>query len=92
MKMRELWSAREKTSEEKVRAAGVNVIKVDKAEFSAAMKPVYDKFVTDPKLKTCCSAHPGREVIRQLMRAGPRGPAFCKCARTSQQAQKDLGK
>jgi tripartite ATP-independent transporter DctP family solute receptor len=50
-KMRELWTAREKTSEEKVRAGGVNVIKVDKAEFSAAMKPVYDKFVTDPKLK-----------------------------------------
>jgi tripartite ATP-independent transporter DctP family solute receptor len=51
VKMRELWAAREKTSEEKVRAGGVNVIKVDKAEFSAAMKPVYDKFVTDPKLK-----------------------------------------
>lgn len=51
VKMRELWAAREKTSEQKVRAAGVNVIKVDKAEFSAAMKPVYDKFVTDPKLK-----------------------------------------
>lgn len=50
-KMRELWSAREKTSEAKVRAGGVNVIKVDKAEFSAAMKPVYDKFVTDAKLK-----------------------------------------
>jgi tripartite ATP-independent transporter DctP family solute receptor len=50
-KMRELWSAREKASEEKVRAGGVNVIKVDKAEFSAAMKPVYDKFVTDAKLK-----------------------------------------
>jgi tripartite ATP-independent transporter DctP family solute receptor len=51
VKMRELWTAREKTSEEKVRAAGVNVIKVDKSEFSAAMKPVYDKFVTDEKLK-----------------------------------------
>jgi tripartite ATP-independent transporter DctP family solute receptor len=51
VKMRELWSEREKTSEAKVRAAGVNVISVDKAEFSAAMKPVYDKFVTDPKLK-----------------------------------------
>ncbi|MGF9695017.1 TRAP transporter substrate-binding protein [Rhizobium sp. 0TCS1.26] len=50
-KMRELWTAREKASEEKVRAGGVNVIKVDKAEFSAAMKPVYDKFVTDAKLK-----------------------------------------
>jgi tripartite ATP-independent transporter DctP family solute receptor len=51
VKMRELWTAREKTSEEKVRAAGVNVIKVDKSEFPAAMKPVYDKFVTDEKLK-----------------------------------------
>ncbi|MDQ0322603.1 tripartite ATP-independent transporter DctP family solute receptor [Pararhizobium capsulatum DSM 1112] len=51
VKMRELWSAREKSSEEKVRAAGVNVITVDKAEFSDAMKPVYDKFITDPKMK-----------------------------------------
>lgn len=50
-KMRELWTAREKASEEKVRAAGVNVVKVNKDEFSAAMKPVYDKFVTDPKMK-----------------------------------------
>ncbi|MFG1302329.1 TRAP transporter substrate-binding protein [Xanthobacter sp. V3C-3] len=50
-KMRELWTAREKVSEEKVRASGVNVIKVDKAEFQAAMKPVYDRFVTDPKQK-----------------------------------------
>jgi tripartite ATP-independent transporter DctP family solute receptor len=50
-KMRELWQAREKASEEKVRAAGVNVIKVDKAPFIEAMNAVYDKFVTDPKLK-----------------------------------------
>ncbi|CAN7609013.1 TRAP transporter substrate-binding protein [Pararhizobium sp. LjRoot238] len=50
-KMRELWTAREKASEEKVRAAGANVITVDKAEFSAAMKPVYDRFVTDPQMK-----------------------------------------
>ncbi|WP_420963679.1 TRAP transporter substrate-binding protein [Brucella sp. IR073] len=50
-KMRELWQAREKESEAKVRAAGVNVIKVDKAPFIEAMNPVYDKFVTDPKLK-----------------------------------------
>lgn len=50
-KMRELWTAREKASEEKVRAVGVNVITVDKAEFSAAMKPVYDRFVTDPQMK-----------------------------------------
>jgi len=50
-KMRELWTAREKASEEKVRTAGANVITVDKAEFSAAMKPVYDRFVTDPQMK-----------------------------------------
>ena len=50
-KMRELWTAREKASEEKVRASGVNVITPDKAEFSAAMKPVYDRFVTDPQMK-----------------------------------------
>jgi tripartite ATP-independent transporter DctP family solute receptor len=50
-KMRELWTAREKSSEEKVRAGGANVIKVDKEEFSAAMKPVYDKFVKDAKQK-----------------------------------------
>ncbi|HSI39078.1 MAG TPA: TRAP transporter substrate-binding protein, partial [Xanthobacteraceae bacterium] len=50
-KMRELWLAREKASEAKVRAAGVNIITVDKAPFIAAMKPVYDTFVTDPKMK-----------------------------------------
>ncbi|WP_105384008.1 TRAP transporter substrate-binding protein [Neorhizobium alkalisoli] len=50
-KMRELWAAREKSSEAKVRAGGSNVIEVNKEEFAAAMKPVYDKFVTDPKQK-----------------------------------------
>ena len=50
-KMRELWLAREKASEAKVRAAGVNIITVDKAPFIEAMKPVYDTFVTDPKMK-----------------------------------------
>ncbi|MGA0565280.1 TRAP transporter substrate-binding protein [Ancylobacter sp. VNQ12] len=51
VKMRELWSAREKASEDKVRAAGTNVITVDKQPFIDAMKPVYDKFITDPKMK-----------------------------------------
>ncbi|RWX78545.1 TRAP transporter substrate-binding protein [Neorhizobium lilium] len=51
VKMRELWVAREKSAEAKVRASGVNVISVNKEEFSAAMKPVYDKFVTDAKQK-----------------------------------------
>ncbi|MCO5734489.1 TRAP transporter substrate-binding protein [Rhizobium sp. SSA_523] len=50
-KMRELWQAREKASEEKVRASGVKVVQVNKEEFSNAMKPVYDRFVTDPKMQ-----------------------------------------
>ncbi|CZT36661.1 TRAP transporter substrate-binding protein [Rhizobium sp. 9140] len=50
-KMRELWLAREKASEEKVRAAGNNIIKVDKKQFADAMKPVYDRFVTEPAMK-----------------------------------------
>ncbi len=51
VKMRELWDAREKASEAKVRAAGSVVSSVDKAEFIAAMKPVYDKYVTDDVTK-----------------------------------------
>lgn len=51
VKMRELWDAREKSSEAKVRAAGSVVSSVDKAEFVAAMKPVYDKYVTDEAMK-----------------------------------------
>ncbi len=50
-KMRELWQAREKASEEKVKAAGVKIIKVNKEEFVTAMQPVYERFVTDPKMK-----------------------------------------
>ena len=50
-KMRELWEAREKASEAAVKAKGAMITKVDKAPFIAAMKPVYDRFVTDAKLK-----------------------------------------
>ena len=50
--MRDLWAAREKDSEEKVRAAGVEVITdIDKAPFMAAMDSVYEKHVTSDKLK-----------------------------------------
>lgn len=50
--MRDLWSAREKESEAKVRAAGVEIITdIDKAPFMAAMTPVYEKYVTSPVLK-----------------------------------------
>jgi len=50
-KMRELWEAREKASEALVKSKGAQVNTVEKGPFIAAMKPVYDKYVKDPKLK-----------------------------------------
>ncbi len=50
-KMRELWEAREKSAEAAVRAKGAQINKVEKQPFIDAMKPVYDRFVTDPKMK-----------------------------------------
>ena len=49
--MRKLWDEREEKSLAVVKAAGAQVIDVDKPAFQAAMKPVYDKFISDPKLK-----------------------------------------
>jgi tripartite ATP-independent transporter DctP family solute receptor len=51
VKMRELWEAREKSAEAAVKAKGAQITSVDKQAFIDAMKPVYDKFVTNPKLK-----------------------------------------
>ncbi len=51
IKMRELWQAKEKESEEIARKAGVEVTTVDKAEFQKAVEPVYAKHVADPKMK-----------------------------------------
>jgi tripartite ATP-independent transporter DctP family solute receptor len=49
---REAWAAREKESEEKVLAAGVEVVRdIDKAPFVAAMGPVYEKYANTPELK-----------------------------------------
>jgi tripartite ATP-independent transporter DctP family solute receptor len=50
-KMRELWEAREKSSEAAVRAKGAMITDVDKKPFIDAMKPIYDKYVKDAKLK-----------------------------------------
>jgi tripartite ATP-independent transporter DctP family solute receptor len=50
-KMRELWDAREKASEAKVKAGGAVVNAVEKQPFIDAMKPVYAKFVTDQAMK-----------------------------------------
>jgi tripartite ATP-independent transporter DctP family solute receptor len=53
--MRDLWDAREKASEAKVKAGGAQVNSVDKQPFIDAMKPVYDRFVTDAALKKLVS-------------------------------------
>ncbi|MFN3953991.1 MAG: TRAP transporter substrate-binding protein [Pararhodobacter sp.] len=46
---RDLWAARERTSEERVRAAGSVIVTLDdKSEFINAMAPVYERFATDP--------------------------------------------
>ncbi len=50
--MRELWAAQEKKSEEKIRAAGAEIVTdIDKKPFIDAMKPVYDKYLKSDKLK-----------------------------------------
>jgi len=49
--MRKLWAEREIKSLEVAKAGGAEFIDIDKKPFQAAMKPVYDKFITDAKLK-----------------------------------------
>jgi tripartite ATP-independent transporter DctP family solute receptor len=53
--MRKLWTDMEGKSQATVEAAGATISPIDKAEFQAAMQPVYDQFVTDPKLKATLS-------------------------------------
>lgn len=50
-KMRELWQAEEKIAHEAVVKGGAQINEVDKTPFIKAMQPVYDKYVTDPKMK-----------------------------------------
>ena len=49
--MRKLWDEREAKSRKIVEGAGSQIITVQKKPFQDAMKPVYDKFITDPSLK-----------------------------------------
>lgn len=50
--MRKLWDEREVQSRKTVEAAGSQTVIIpNRQEFVDAMKPVYDKFVTTPKLK-----------------------------------------
>ena len=53
--MRKLWDEKERASRELVVKGGAQIIEVDKKSFQDAMKPVYDKFITDPKLKEMVS-------------------------------------
>jgi tripartite ATP-independent periplasmic transporter solute receptor, DctP family len=48
---RELWAAQEQESRAAVEALGATINEVDKQPFIDAMKPVYEKYVTDPKLQ-----------------------------------------
>ena len=48
--MRKLWDEREAKSLAAVKAGGAEIIEVDKASFRNAVKPVYVKFLRDPKL------------------------------------------
>ena len=49
--MRKLWDEREEKSRKIVESAGSQIVTVEKKPFQDAMKPVYDKFITDPGLK-----------------------------------------
>lgn len=49
--MREMWDAREAAAQARVTAAGVQVNEVDQAAFSARMGPVWDRFITTPRLR-----------------------------------------
>ncbi|HEX3696637.1 MAG TPA: TRAP transporter substrate-binding protein [Polyangia bacterium] len=55
--MRKLWDEREEKSLGIVKAGGAQIIEVNKAPFQAVMKPVYDKFITDPK---------AREMVKKI--------------------------
>ena len=50
--MRKLWDDRELKSRAIAQAGGAQFIEVDKASFQNAMKPMYDKFIVDAKLKS----------------------------------------
>jgi len=54
--MRKLWDEKEAKSEAAVKAGGAQVNDVDKKSFQDAMVPVYDKFITTPKLKQMVKA------------------------------------
>jgi tripartite ATP-independent transporter DctP family solute receptor len=53
---RQKWDEQEAKSLAAVKAAGVQIVDVDKATFQAVMGPVYEKFMTTPDLKRLVKA------------------------------------
>jgi TRAP-type C4-dicarboxylate transport system substrate-binding protein len=49
--MRKLWDEREEKSRGIVVHAGTKITEVDKVGFALAMKPVYEKFITDQNVR-----------------------------------------
>ena len=53
---RQKWDAQEAKSLANVKAAGAEIVEVDKKSFQAVMGPVYDKFMITPDMKRLVKA------------------------------------
>jgi tripartite ATP-independent transporter DctP family solute receptor len=53
---RQKWDEQEAKSLANVKAAGAEIVEVDKKSFQAVMQPVYDKFMTTPDMKRLVKA------------------------------------
>ena len=53
---RQKWDEQEAKSLANVKAAGAEIIEVDKASFQAVMGPVYEKFMVTPDMKRLVKA------------------------------------
>ena len=53
---RQKWDEQEAKSLATVKAAGAEIVEVDKKSFQAVMGPVYDKFMTTPDMKRLVKA------------------------------------
>ena len=53
---REKWDEQEAKSLANVKAAGAQIVEVDKRSFQSVMGPVYDQFITTPDMKRLVKA------------------------------------
>lgn len=61
--MREIWDARVAAARSRLIASGVQVVEdIDRSAFSALMLPVWDQFLTDPKIRALADEIVGLEV------------------------------